>query len=63
MRLSQPDTSPVLAAQYKSTAPSFGTNSQPHGFQYRPQLYKIHKLCCLYNRSCGGSIAEAKPTQ
>jgi len=58
MRLSQSDTSPVLATQYTSTAPHFGTNSQPHGFQYGPQLYKIHKLCCLYNRSRGGSLLQ-----
>jgi hypothetical protein len=54
MRLSQSDTSSVLAIQYTSTA----SYSQPHGFQYRPQLYKIHKLCCLYNRSCGGSLLQ-----
>jgi len=58
MRLSHSDTSPVLATQYTSTAPNFGTNSQTHGFQYGPQLYKIHKLRCLYNRSCGGSLLQ-----
>jgi len=58
MRLSQSDTSLVLATHYTSNAPYFRTNSQPHGFQYRPQLYKIHKLCCLYNRSSGGSLLQ-----
>jgi len=58
MRLSQSDTSLVLATHYTSNAPYFRTNSQPHGFQYRPQLYKIHKLYCLYNRSSGGSLLQ-----